>query len=462
MTRRTRQIYLSAIAILTAIGAAAFVANPGLHRDPAAPTDVPRMATWLTAHPADWMTESALADGALDTSLPHRVQLWHASYDLAIHVAPLRPNPPAAFVRAGLFHWYELGPADRKDVLDVAAPLLREAKFFGRVYAALFDLTHDFAYLRRNAPPSQNALSWLSELAMTNGLFAEYRELREAQRSERWRTFQRERHTDHAAPLVNFLPEHLDAHDEPLVRGILEELDRKPVDAQHIAGRAEDLALFAMRHGLQPLSAFEPFIDRQGALSNPTRARLALALNNADLASKVEITSTMTRTPEWMPYHLERALFEARNGDPAIADAYLARTALLGVDARVLSAAEEIARLAGDTQGAARYRAKLIEESRQPRKWTETCSENELCDHAFARQYVADPENRIRIEASVVQSDQIPPYLELYVDDALVAEGEVHSRRVFEAPAVPGLHRLEVRLVNRYTRNRIQRRVRLS
>lgn len=462
MTRRVRILYMYAIAILTAVSAAAFVANRGLRHDPVAPNDVPGLATWLTAHPADWLAESALADQALDTSLPHRVELWHASYDLALHVAPLRPNPPAAFVRAGLFHWYELEPKDRKEVLDVAAPLLREPRFFGRVYIAFYDLTHDFAYLRRNAPPTENALAWLSELAITNGLFSEYRELREAQRLERWRTFQRERHSEHAAPLVNYLPQRLDAHDEPLVRGVLEELDRKPVDAEHIAGRAEDLALFAMRHGLQPLSAFLPFIDRQGVLSNPTRARLALALNNADLASKVEITSTMTRTPEWMPYHLERALFEARSGDRAIADAYLARTALLGMDARVLTAAEEIARLGGDTQNAAGYHAKLIEESRQPRKWTETCGENELCDRAFARQYVADPEKKIRLEVSVGQSDQIPPYLELYVDDALVAEGEVQTTRVFEVPASPGLHRLEVRLVNRFTRNRIQRRVRLS
>jgi hypothetical protein len=461
VTRRTRRAYLIGNAILAALGAIAFLASPGLARDPAPPGDVPGMARWLLAHPGDWLTASALVDGSLDAAVPRRVELWHASYALADHLAPRRPNPHAAFVRAGLFHWYELGTRDRQQVLAVTAPLLHDSRFFGNVYLSLFDLTRDFGYLRRNAPETQEVLAWLSDLAVTNGLFAEYRELREARRAERWRVFQSVRSTEHGAEIVDLLPSPLDSRDEPLVRSILEELDQRPFDPQHVSRRSEELTLYAIRHGLQPLGALAPLIDTEGALSRPTRARLALALGDAGRASKVEISSSVTATPEWRSYELERALFEARDGNRSIAEAYLARAALIGVDARVLFTAEEIATIEGDAKAAARYRAQLAEAARKPRQWTETCGANELCDRAEARQSVAD-NGTIRVEAAVVQSDQVPPYLEIYVDDARVAEGEVRDRRVFEAPATPGVHRVEVRLVNRFTRNGIRRRVRLS
>jgi len=460
MKRRTRRIYGYGIAVLTTLMAALFLANPNLARDPVPPRDVKGMAAWLTAHPADWLTASELTDRSLDAPLPRRMELWHGAYDLASHVAPRRPNPSAAFVRAGLFHWYELGARDRREVLQAAAPLLHEPSFFAALLSPLFELTRNFAYLRQNAPPTQDALAWLSDLAVTNGLFAEYREIRQAQRKERERVFQRTRQDGHPSELTNLLPAHLDSRDEPLVRGVLEELDRRPFDS-NVTRRGEDLALFAMRHHVQPLGALEPLIETKGALSDPTRARLALALGNAGLASRVELSSSLTRTPEWVPYHLERAIFEARNGERTVAEAYLGRTALLGIDARVLDAAEQIATILGDTDGAARYRKDLLADAQKPRRWTDTCAENELCDHAVSLQYVGEPNSTIRIQTAA-EAGEIAPYVEVYVDETLAAEGEVNGTRVFEAQAAPGLHRIEVRLVNRLTRNHAQRRVRLS
>ncbi|HKR63337.1 MAG TPA: hypothetical protein VJZ00_06360 [Thermoanaerobaculia bacterium] len=461
MTRLVRRAYLYGIAVLTALGAIAFAASPGLARDVGPPKDADALARWIAMHPADWVAASAMTELALDTSVPQRIELWHASYELADRLAPRRPNVPAAFMRAGLFHWSELDASDRKQVLDAAAPLLREPVVFSRLYSHLFDLTHDFAYLRRNAPATREALSWLSELAVTNGLFHEYRELREAERRERWNAFQKMSPTAHSTELIDLLPPHLDARDEPLVRALLSALERAPFDAQRTSRNAESLALYAMRNRVQPLESLAPLIETQGGLSEPTRARLALAIGNVGLASKAEITNS-TRTPEWAPYHLERALYEARTGDRAIAEAYLTRAALIRIDVSGLSTAEQIARLIGKTDDAARYHAKLLEEARAPRQWTETCSENELCERALTTQYVPDTERMIRITANVVQSDQTPPYLEVYVDDALVNEGAVRNAAIFEMPTTPGLHRVEVRLVNRWTRNRIQRRVRLS
>lgn len=461
VTRRARRIYGYGIAALTSFMAVLLLANPGLTHDLSPPSDVREMAAWLNEHPADWLTASELADHALDASVPQRRELWHAAYDLASHVAPRRPNAPAAFVRAGLFHWYELDAADRKQVLEVAAPLLREPAFFGTLYAPLFDLTRDFAYLRHNAPPTLSALEWLSELAVQNGLFAEYREIREAQRKERMAMFERVRHTEHPAALIDLLPEHLDARDEPLVQAVLEEIDRKPFDTS-ASRHSEDLVLFALRNHLKLLPTLAPLIETPGALTDPTRARLALALGNPGLASKVELTSATTRSAEWLPYHLERAIFEANHGERSAAESYLARTAMAGVNARVLAAAEQVATILGDPVEAARARRELLAVAANPRRWLETCGENVLCDRAITRLYVAAPDKTIRIEATVLDGDEIAPYLEIYVDDGLVAEGDVRNQRVFESVAAPGLHRVEVRLVNRYTRNRVQRRVRLS
>ena len=64
----------------------------------------------------------------------------------------------------------------------------------------------------------------------------------------------------------------------------------------------------------------------------------------------------------------------------------------------------------------------------------------------------------LRLQLLVSQSDEIPPYVEIYRDDELVAEGVVDGEKTFEI--LPG--RTEVRLVNRFTRSGIQRRVRLS
>jgi hypothetical protein len=67
----------------------------------------------------------------------------------------------------------------------------------------------------------------------------------------------------------------------------------------------------------------------------------------------------------------------------------------------------------------------------------------------------------LHFKLSVAQSDEIAPYVELYVDDVLVNEGEVRDVKPLEV-AAGGRHRIEVRLVNRFTRNGTQRRVRLS
>jgi len=427
MTRAVRQTLLTSVAASAALMLLLFLANSGLTRDPQRPDNLDGLAAWLAHHPADWLAASAITDRSLDSALPlqRRVALWRNSHLLAVSLAPLRTNPTAGFVRAGLFHWYELGPADRKAVLAAAAPLLRDPSIFGALHRPLWELTRDLRYLRRSAPQTIQALSMLRELAIASGDFGEYRKLRTAMRDQRMNDFLAKRATSTVAELIDILPRPITDSDEPLVRAILAEIDRRPFDVQTMGGRVEDLALYAIRHDLEPLTALAPFVDSVGNLTNPTRARLALALGDRNGAMRVELTTAMINAAEWIPYLLERAAFEERNGQPALA---------------------------------ARYRLRATVADGPPvNVWTNTCGTAELCANAFRIH-----DGPLQFRASVAQSDEIPPYVEVYLDDVLVMEGEVRQEKTFAIDAAPGPHRTEVRLINRTMRNGIQRRVRLS
>jgi hypothetical protein len=417
-----RQIVLTFAIVLALLLLVLFLANPALTQDAKRPEELQPLAAWLAEHPADWLAASAISDRSLDSplSLEQRVALWRSSYALAHYLAPLRPNPTAGFVRAGLFHWYELSPSDRQTLLVAAQPMLREPRVFASLHRPLWELTRDLGYLRRSAPRTIDALWMLRDLALASGDFAEYRELRAALRDLRMELFTARRTTATIAELTELLPRTLSDADAPLVRGILEEIDRRPFDVELMGGRMEEITQFAIRHQLQPLSALTPYLELPGKLSIPTRARLAIALGDRGAATRLELLSGITSTPEWIPYHLERAAFEEKQGDRAMAAMYRTR-------ASVPDAPRDV--------------------------WTNLCGRDELCTSVFREH--TEP---LQFTLSVAQNDEIAPYVEIYRDDVLVAEGLVEGEKTYTI--APG--RTEVRLVNRFTRNGIQRRVRIG
>lgn len=429
MTRAGRQFFLGFTAALMAGLLLAFLLDRDTVKRPA---EIESLGAWMNEHPADWLAANAIADVALDSTLARRFDLWRAAYAHAARLAPHRPTPRMSFVRGGLFHWYELARSDRDAVLNVAAPLLRDPQVFSAMHRPLWELTSDFAYLRRNAPDNERALTWLRETAATHGLFDEYRETRDAIDRTRLRTLEANRTRLAPPELVMLLPPKLTRTDEPLVRLTLEELHRRPLDAGNAASvrnRADDLAGFAIRHRLRPLEGLEALIDTH-AINPATRARLALALGRADSASNIELTGA-TPSAEWIPYYLERAAFETARGDGSMAELYRRRAASL-----------EASTAAG---------------------WRGTCGKNEVCKSASASIDVKNAGDPIVIAVQNAQSDEVPPYVEIYVADARVAEGPVDDLRKFTIAAPQaGPNRVEVRLVNPWTRNRIQRRVRLS
>ena len=265
-----------------------------------------------------------------------------------------------------------------------------------------------------------------------------------------------------AAPpeLLRFLPNDIKAGDERLVRGILEELHRRSFVPAGFPSTTSPLIEYALSHDLRPLDGFAPFVDMPQPLPSPLRARLALALRNPDAASRIELASEVTGGREWIPYHLERAIFEARRGDAAAADLHLRRASISGIDLSTLAAAEKTAAILGNEKAASQFRAQLADRSRQQLDWRNACGIDELCTTAHASVYL--PGGTFALGTATTQSDQTTPYVEIYVDDQLVAEGEVRDSRRFEFPAEKGLHQVEVRLLNRTMPNGAQRRVRLS
>src|SRR5437764_6208249 len=133
------------------------------------PSDFSGAMQWLTSHPADYLAADVVTDHALDTLPRQRFEIWRASHELAIQLAPWRSGPRMAFVRSGLDHWYELPPRDRRNVLRSAGPLLHDPQVFGRLARPLFDLTANFNYIRSNAPHDAASRDQLLRIAATNG-----------------------------------------------------------------------------------------------------------------------------------------------------------------------------------------------------------------------------------------------------------------------------------------------------
>jgi hypothetical protein len=366
VTRTGRRVLLAITIALMASFLAAWLANPELARGTARPAELDALGRYLAEHPADWLAASAMADRALDSELPRRYELWHAAFAHGARLAPRRPNAPAAFARAGLFHWYELGAADRARVLQMTAPLLRDPVSFERMHRPLWELTGNLAYLRANAPRTENALVMLRDIAVTNGRFQDYRELRAALVTKRMEIFNAERVTRTPADLVALIPRQPTKADEPLVRAVVEELRRRPLAAESAPlprDRTEGLIAFAARHGIG-LEGLESLLGNELSWTSP----------------------------------------------PAL-----------------------------------------------PGEWQGLCGRDELC-----RSVTATLTGPSTITLENAQSDEVPPYVEVYVDDALVAEGEIEDLRRFAVINDAGPHRVELRLANPLTRNRYQRRVRLS
>jgi hypothetical protein len=420
--RRTRTLLgmLAMGMVATAIG---FVTDLPARRRP--PRDRAGLASWIASHPADWLTATAISDAALDMPLHSRQALWQAAYDQAHYLAPNRVHPRIGFVRAALFHWYELDPRQRHLVLQNVAPMLRDPQTFRELAVPLLKLTSDFPFLRRNAPATEEATNGLRELAATYGLFGDYRTLRTEVHARRLTELQARRATAPPPDLVRLIPVPLDDDDRPLVQEILDELHRRPLDEDPLNPHVVDgLIDFVIRHNLQPLDGIDIFVREEHAASPANRARLALRLGNPDKAREIEHLAMPASSDEWTQYFWERAAYERAHGDAAAA-----------IDAAKVAAAG-------------------------PPAWRDLCGP-EICTHARRVVETSGPAQG-SLTLGLVAADDVLPYVEIYLDSVRVAEGTVMGEETFAVPIpAAGLHLLHIELVNPFTRNRERRRVRI-
>jgi hypothetical protein len=418
----------------------------------ATPRRIRELGPWLQQHPADWIATSIVVDKTLDSTLPQRDPLWRAAYAHSQLLAPYRDAPHLAFLRSGLSHWYELGEADRRLVRENAAPLLTNLQQFRDLHRAIWEVTGDFALLRRWNPGTAEAFSTLADLAVRNGLFAEYRDCREQYLRLRFEEFSAARAMMPPPEIAFVLPDEVMRDDQPLLQAALDEWHRRPLDSNPV--RSVNGAIqYALRHAMQPLDGLDYLVTHPYE-TDPLRARLAVRDGRFDRATDLEISSSEVAPAAWRQYHVDRAYAAANEKDPTAVRIELFKAAQGGLDAEVLAAAVAL-------QQSTEAHAELLRKFSVPAEWQGLC-EADVCRAAASQWYTEGAAQHI-VVLSAVQTDEAAPYAELYVDELRVAEGPVGEATAFTigAPAA-GVHRVRVRLANPLTRNLLQRRVRIG
>jgi hypothetical protein len=437
-----------------------FLTDPRLQHYPRPPGDDLRvLAATISRHPADRAALGKIVEQVLDSSPASRFEAWHAAEEQIVRLDPNRPMAAGSFVRSGLFHWYELGEPDRHQVIAAIEPLLRDESFFGRMAQPLFQLTGDFAILRRANPESEGAMTALASMAVTNGRFDDYRLFRDQARKRRLDKFAQMRSGATPAELVNLVPLPPTMADAGLLQGILDALHGKPIGNNKIdTHRSSALIDFALDHELRPLDGLEPIVHIPGAADDPQRARLALHLGQLERAGDIEGASPIADRTQWHRYYVERAVEEMRRHESLAALQYLQK-ADDGKSPDVVAATEEIQRLAGNAAEATAVHKTLLARANRVEQWLGTCA-GDVCNHASGTLWSDGAPFALKFAA--VQSDNVPPYAEIYADDALAGEGAVSPSLLARAALLRGVHRIDVRLANPMTRNAIRRRIRIE
>ena len=91
-------------------------------------------------------------------------------------------------------------------------------------------------------------------------------------------------------------------------------------------------------------------------------------------------------------------------------------------------------------------------------RWTGLCGED-VCSSAWRE---VDADRAVTVTVKAIETDDVRPYVEIYVDGVRRAEGPIDGDTTLTAPVLPGTHKIEVRLANAITRNSAQRRVRIT
>jgi len=416
-------------AILAGAMVLSLIAGATWRPEPKRPDDAKQLAEWIDDHPSDWNGAAELTEAALDSELPKRFELWTAAHKHATFLAPLRANTHSAFIRSGFFHWYELDDQQKLTVLSEAMPLLRDPQSFRGLAPAIWRLTHNFTFLRRAAGNDYTSTATLRDIAVTNGLFADYRTLRDETLRERTTELIAKMRDDPTFDPTTYVPRDCITDDQPLLQAMLDfehdhPIDKHPADSDG----AERLIDYAIRHELQPLDGITFFAHDATAVTPPYRARLSVAIGDIKRADLIETGAGLDEGQQWADYYSERAAYEQAHGDRDAAIAY-------------------------------QHRANVSRKERL--NWMGRCGDD-VCTSARKEFVLDQPRASYAITLASASSDEVPPYVEIYIDEARVGEGPVVAEQTFTAPGLgAGMHRVVLRVVNPFTRNLGQRKVRI-
>ncbi len=440
---RTDRAILIGISLLVTISMLFLLPELRRKTAPSQPPTVVELAASLRNKPADWLAFSRLAEHALDTTLPARIELWRSSYRHAHALAPLRANPATGFVRGGLFHWYELGTQERDEVKAAAAPLLRDGAVFPAIYASLFGVTGDFELLASNNPGRLHDLLLLRDLAVANGLFERYRALRDAATRRQLLDVQSVQSETELPQLIASLPTPLGDEHRPLVQALLEHLKVRPSHGTSLNPQSIGALIdFVIRRQMKPLDGLE-VVTLDPSTAPPTeRARLALALGNLDAASEIRVGNPQPDAI-WRQYYIERAVAQSVRNNLTAAEADLLKASGGVLTAEVLDVAARIARGRGDETQADAIQRRLAQQFTNG-EWSGLCGEI-LCRTASSTRYFATPTLQLRFRRA--DSGGIDPYVEVRVDGRRVNEGPVRDS-VWEIPVGTGVHAISVTIIN--------------
>jgi hypothetical protein len=296
-----------------------FLLDPPTEEAGPLPADTARLAERLATHPMDWQAARALADQALDENDPARVVRWRSAQALTTVLAPHYTPARIGYVRAGLFHWYELQDADRHAVLAALAPMLRDPVTFERMVKPIFELTGDMTFLRAAQPHTIHSIETLMEIAAMNGRFDDYRALRNELVATR--THELSQKIDSLAPsqIIAALPLHPTKDEEPMLLQALRALHERPLEVD--GGHADVLDAtidYATRHRLTPIDGLAAVVRERTWADAFSRHELALALGNASAAEN--ITRQAGR-----PAYLETSMINGVSWDGACGPAFCNR-----------------------------------------------------------------------------------------------------------------------------------------
>jgi hypothetical protein len=298
VTDRIGKPFLVSIATAMVIAAAVFDIHAPEIRPLPMPAGVRGLAAHLLDHPTDQQAATALGEAALDSPMSERLMLWRAAFGHASMLAPESPDPSNAFARAAFFHWPELPAADQRAVLVAYGPLLRDPGTFARMAKPLVELTGNLTILERWHPPTEEGLQILISLALPNGFFADYRQLRGELQRKRIDDFAAMRSAAAPSELIAHFPDppyHADS--QPLIQALLDELHRRPlIENPNRPEVIDGIADYSLRHALQPLDGLKVITREAGSASPGTRTRLARQLGLTTLALQIEADAKDART----------------------------------------------------------------------------------------------------------------------------------------------------------------------